>query len=115
MAKLKPSEREKKRYIVYQIHSKDNFTFKDVKNTIFSICYKYIGVWGVDKARMLVIENTFNQNKGLLRSTLKQINAVKDCLAMVREINNKKAKIEIIGVSGILKKAKHKFMLKQTR
>jgi ribonuclease P/MRP protein subunit POP5 len=115
MAKIKPSAREKKRYVVYEIKSKDGFLFKDVKKSILDACYRYIGEFGVNKSRLFIIENTYlkNEKRGIFRCTNRQLKDVKECITMIKEIEGKKASIEIIGVSGIIKKAKHKFLLRK--
>ena len=106
----KPSQREKKRYIVYEIKATEKFEFSAVKKTIFDVCHKYIGEFGVYKARLNIMANTYSNNKGIFRVTNRQANDVKECIAMIKEINGKKASMDIIGISGILKKAKNKFL-----
>jgi len=106
----KPSQREKKRYIVYEIKSAEEFQFPAVKKTISEACYKYIGEFGVNKARLNIMANTYSDNKGIFRCTNRQANDVKECIGMIKEINGKKASMDIIGISGILKKAKNKFL-----
>ncbi len=116
MAKtLKPSQREKKRYIVFEITPQTRFSFQDVKDAILQACLRYLGEFGTTKARLFIIGNTYvpDKGRGILRATNKMTNEVKAALSMIKSIKNKKVTFNVIGVSGILKKAKYKFLLKE--
>jgi ribonuclease P/MRP protein subunit POP5 len=109
---LRPSLREKKRYIVFEIISDDKIEFKDIKNSILNACNKFLGEFGCAKANPYIIENCFDSSskKGILRVTNKSLNDIKAALSMIKDINNQRVIFKIIGVSGILKKAKNKFL-----
>jgi len=109
---MKPSEREKKRYIVFGIVSGDTFSFEDVKTALKQNIIRYIGEFGWQRTRMLVIPNLYFPERkiGIFRITNKSLEPVRSCLQMLDDIDGKKAKIEIRGISGILKKAKQKWV-----
>jgi ribonuclease P/MRP protein subunit POP5 len=114
--KIKPSKREKKRYIVFEIVSIEKPEFKDVKDAILSACLKYLGEFGYTKSRIYVIENLYSKEKrrGMLRVTNKSIEGIKSVLGMIKKINNQDITLRLLGISGILKKAKNKFLLKES-
>jgi ribonuclease P/MRP protein subunit POP5 len=112
MAKIKPSQREKKRYIVFEIGSEQDFSFKQVKNALIGAILRYIGQFGLEKTRIYVIKNMYMQNRGIFRITNKSVNDIKMIIPLIKDIEGKKATMKIIGISGILKKAKNKFLLK---
>ncbi len=109
--RMKPSSREKKRYIVFEIISEHEFNFEEVKKAVMSNCLRYLGEFGYEKLRLYIIKNLYNKNKGMLRVTNKMLNDIKASLAKINQINGKKAALKIIGISGILKKAKNKFLI----
>lgn len=115
MAKIKPSSREKKRYIVFEIISEVKFNFEDVKRAIIGNCLRYLGEFGCEKANIYVIKNTylFDKGRGIIRVANKMVIDVKSALAKNLVINNQKVVFNIIGVSGIIKKAKNKFLFKE--
>ena len=111
MAKpLKPSQREKKRYIVFEIISSDKFAFEQAKNAIIRNYFKFLGEFGFEKARLYIIKNLYKDNKGILRITNKCVNDIKAVFEKISSIEGIKASFEIKGISGILKKAKNKFL-----
>ncbi|MBR9699047.1 hypothetical protein GOV09_01150 [Candidatus Woesearchaeota archaeon] len=110
MAKLRPSQRERKRYIVYQIQSQDKFSFAQVSKAIQQTSLRLLGEFGWERANMYIIKNTFSNNQGMLRVNNKMLNDTKKALLLVKSVAGKKIILNIKGISGILKKAKNKFL-----
>jgi len=108
----KPSERQKKRYIVFKITATNAFKFRSVKEAFMQSTYRYIGEFGVEKAKIYIIENQYKNNIGILRVTNRSLEEFKKVIDKISEIDKIKAKIDIIGISGILKKARYKFLNK---
>ena len=105
---LLPSLKEKKRYIVYEIMADIQFKFPQVKEVIDNKCLEFLGQLGYGKAGIMHL-NIFEKNKGILKINNKYINEVKTSLALIKTINNHKVIMKIIGISGILNKAKLKY------
>ena len=107
-----PSTREKKRYLVFEIESKDGFTADDVFKAIYQRALSFLGELGVSRANIYILKDKYN--KGLKRGVIKVNNKymvdLKATLKVVEEINGKKVEIKSVGVSGILKKAISKYM-----
>jgi ribonuclease P/MRP protein subunit POP5 len=111
MAKIKPSARYKKRYVVFEIRAEKNIVFSKAKCSIVNAILEYTGKFGLEKSKVYVIKNLYNANKGIFRINNKFMAEIRQILPLVDKIEKDKVKIEIIGVSGILKKAKNKFLI----
>ncbi len=118
MAKTKiqpilPSLRERKRYLAFEIISKDKITdFNKIEEAISSASLQLFGEIGNAKAGMLFLKNKYDQTKqrGLIRVNNKEIDNIRSALTLVKKIDNKEVIIRSIGVSGILKKAINKYL-----
>jgi len=97
---LKPSLRERKRYILYKIIGVDyidkEFLYKMIKN--------FLGELEIAKAGVMILNN--NSNKGIIRVNHKYVDEVKMALALINNYNEKEIKVESIKVSGVIKKMK---------
>ena len=106
---LLPSLKEKKRYLVYEAMSKNQLDRESLQKEIKKGFGDYVGSLGMAKAGIMFLKDWKN-NKGIvrinnnyvdnLRATLVQVNSVKDDSVLLRSV----------GVSGILKKARNKFL-----
>ena len=107
---LLPSLKEKKRYMAFELISKEKLSFNQVKASIEEALFKYIGLLGTSKAGMQILSEKYNNNKGLIKINNKFTNHIKAAFTMIDKINNKKVTIRSIGTSGILKKAVIKYL-----
>ena len=107
---LKPSLKEKKRYIIFQVHSEKDIPSKDVLQAIDRACLEFMGILYYGKAGVMILKNQYKDNQGIIRVSHKYVDHVKASLLFIKQINNIKIKVEPIGVSGILKKGREKFM-----
>ena len=109
MKPLLPSLREKKRYVVFKIIGK-NIDRKKAEKEIYENLLKFLGEFGVAKANIKIIRNTWKNNMGIIKVNVKHLNETKTSLGLIKKIDNKKVIVDVVGVSGILKKAKQKFL-----
>lgn len=100
----------RKRYFVFEIVSQEEFTFNDVKNALIANCRRCLGEFGCAKANILIIKEAYLKKRGILRTNHTALNDIKAVLQNISQINGKQARFKIIGISGILKKAKNKFL-----
>lgn len=100
---LLPSLREKKRYIAFSIKSADDISFKEAKNEIETSMLKFIGELGFANTGPLFLKD-WKDMKGIVKVNTKYVDHTKAAMALIKEINGKKAKIESIAVSGVLNK-----------
>jgi ribonuclease P/MRP protein subunit POP5 len=108
---LKPTLRERKRYIVYQIDfdSKQKNAKTELKNfqTILIDKLKLnLGIFSSAKAGILPIAYDGEKFMGILRVNNKMIDEIRANFVLITELNKVPVCIKTLGVSGILKKAK---------
>jgi len=96
-----PSLREKKRYIVFELE-KDN---KNAKIIIKKALEKFLGILGMSKVNPVIMDDKFDGKKGIIRINHKYKDEVIVALNLIQDF-----KINVVGVSGILKKAEEKFL-----
>ncbi len=109
MKRILPSLREKKRYIVFEIiGSKVNE--KEAQKEINNSLLKFLGELTISRAQTKIIKDSWKNNKGIIKVNVKYLNDTKLALGLIKQMNNKKVIVNVIGVSGILKKAKQKFV-----
>lgn len=102
------SLREKKRYVVFEIISENSFSYKDLKDAVIKAFKDLFGLDGLAKAGLEFIE--YKQNKGIIRVSAKGLDQLRASFCFVRKINKDDAVLRSVGVSGMLKKARFKFI-----
>ena len=108
-----PSLREKKRYIVFEIISRENISnLEAVSNAVMNCVLQLVGILGAAKAGIIVLGNKWNSQlqRGVIRTSNKHVEAVKASLSLINKIDSKDVIIKTIGVSGILRKAEAKYL-----
>ncbi len=106
---LLPSLKEKKRYLVFEVISEVNLSFKDTKDSIISSFKELFGLEGLAKAGLNFVE--YNENKGIIRTSTKGLDMLKASFCFIRKINKQDVVLRSLGVSGMLKKARSKFLV----
>lgn len=106
MKDLPPSQRPKTRYVKFKIHSETYFELGDVVNTIWENATDYMGVEGVSKSDMWIMGNEYESSEGcgVVRVKKSVLDSFISSLLFVDEINDKSCFIEVVSVSGSLKK-----------
>ena len=110
-----PSLREKKRYLVFEVISKEKVKDIDaVSSAILQASLQFLGQFGAAKAGIVVLNNKWDAEKqrGIMKVSHKHVDDVKASLVFAKKIENKDAIIRSLGVSGILKKAENNFLKK---
>ena len=107
-----PSLRERKRYVVFNIISNKKTEYKPVFNEIISSFKKLFGEVLLGKAGLMALDGTWNKEKqsGAFRVNRKYLDQARAAMTLVKQINDNKIIIRSVGVSGILKKAKQKWL-----
>ena len=96
---LKPSLREKNRYLAYEVISKEKMSKNQTEKLIYNGLLRLLGELSIAKAGLMFIK--FNDNKGIIKVNNKYVNHLKSALALIKQSN---LIIKSLGVSGILKK-----------
>lgn len=109
---LLPSQREKKRYLVFEIISKNKVKpLSEVTNAIWQAILTFVGQAGAARAGISVLQDKYDsaKQKGMIRVSHKMLDTLKAALTLIREINNEPVIVRSLGTSGILKKAEEKY------
>ena len=109
MKPILPSLKEKKRYVVFETISEKKLSKNIVEKTINEYVLKFLGELGVAKSGFIFIRDSYKENKGVVKTNVKNVDEVKMALSLIKKVGNEKAIVNVVGVSGILKKAKSKF------
>jgi len=105
---LSPSLREKKRYLVYEITSKEKITKNQATTMLKSAIKRYIGELGLAKAGIIYLD--YKNNKGILRMNNKEVNNVKAALSLIDNMIFK-----TIYTTGLLNKARKKLEVEKCK
>lgn len=98
---LKPSVREKKRYICFKIDNKTSS--KDASDILLTRVKKWMGEKYFAIGRVYFMHKFYQDGKGIISCNHKQLADVKSGLLLVDKL-----KVDIFYVSGSLKKAREK-------
>ncbi len=113
--RILPSSRENKRYLVFEIDSKEKIAdFNPVFEVIYARCLRYLGELGMSKANIYILKDKWNKNlqRGVIRVHNKHSQELRAALSLVDEIRGQQVKVKTVGMSGILKKASEKYLNK---
>ncbi len=108
-----PSLREKKRYLVFEIISKEKISdFNSVSNGVMKSMLQLLGQLGTAKAGIIMLDNKWNPKaqRGIVKVSNRHVDALKAALAFAHKIDDKEVIFRSIGVSGILKKAEERYL-----
>lgn len=111
MAKIKallPTLREKKRYLAFEILSKNKIkAHASVSKAIWQGMLSYVGTKGAAQAGLMLLPEKYNERsqRGIARVSNTHVDNLKASLALITEIDAAPAIVRSIGVSGSLKKA----------
>lgn len=115
-AKLKPvlpSLREKKRYLVFEIISKEKINDVNlVSSAVWDCSLQLLGQLGAAKAGIMMLNNKWDAQaqRGIIKVGHKHVDALKSALLFADKIGSTDIIFRSLGVSGILKKAENKFL-----
>ena len=107
---LRPSLREKKRYIVYELETTqidiDMFSFQEA---LVNEIKKLLGVFQASAAGIMPIKYEQQTKRGILRVNHTAVDPIRSCFVMINKLKEVPVNIHTRGVSGILKKAKSEY------
>ncbi|MBN2458846.1 ribonuclease P protein component 2 [Candidatus Woesearchaeota archaeon] len=105
--RLKPSMRDKERYIAYEIQSKEPLGYNADKAVVAEIS-SLLGVFMSAKANPKSMKYNPEKQRGILRVVRKYQEHIKACFPMIKHINNKEVIVRTLRVSGMISKLKDK-------
>ena len=108
-----PSLREKKRYLVFEVISKQKINdFDLVSNAIMESSLNFMGQLGAAKAGLMPLANKWNPElqRGIIKVSHKHVDGLRASLALAHKAGSQEAIFRSLGVSGILKKAENNYL-----
>ncbi len=109
MANLLPTLREKKRYLVYEVISESAIRQQDAEASIKTAFHEFLGDLGMAKAGIMFLKDWEN-NRGIIKMSHREVDNVKAALTLVKEVSGNKAVVRSLGLSGILEKARARYL-----
>jgi RNase P/RNase MRP subunit POP5 len=105
-----PSMREKKRYIVFRLHSKESVVYQDAKNAILNSINNWLGDNDMARANIWIIKNLWNQKEqsGFIRCSHRLVDEIKVALGLVHQIGDQRVIIQTTRVAATIKSGKEK-------
>lgn len=97
---VSPSLKEKKRYVAFEVISKNQVNFEKAKQEIYTTIKDFIGQLGIEKMGLMFLDDWENQ-KGVARVNNKFVDALKGAFVFM---NAENFMIRSLKVSGTLKK-----------
>lgn len=108
---LPPSKRERNRYLVYEVFSSESPVHsEDIGRAIWKAALELLGELGVARSGLRVVDFDERKQKGVIKVNHTSVEEGRLVLSLVKEVNKKKLGLRVIGVSGILKKARGKWI-----
>jgi len=104
---LKPTKRERNRYIVYSIENVDGI--ENIQNKLIHKLKQNLGILNSARAGILPIEFDNKTKKGIIKVNHLMVDEVRANFVLISKLGDAEVLIKTIGVSGILKKAKEKY------
>ena len=83
-----------------------------IKQEILAKSQEFLGVLGMSKAGAQILKYNNGSQRGIIRVNHNHVDELRSALAFINQIDNKNAIIKSVGVSGILKKAEEKYLIK---
>ncbi|MFH1439716.1 MAG: Rpp14/Pop5 family protein [Candidatus Woesearchaeota archaeon] len=111
MIKLKPvlpTQRENKRYISFNVVSKEKIAYNSLKEGIKLSLKSYIGDLGVSRAGLIFMDKLYDPKTqtGVIRVNNKYDNHLRASFALIKKINKEQVIIRSIKSSGMINKIK---------
>jgi len=108
-----PSLREKKRYLAFEVISKERMSSaEEVSEAIWDCSLRFLGQLGTARAGLMVLNNKWDaqRQRGIMKVGHKHVDALKAALMFASKIKNNDVIFRSLGVSGILRKAENRFL-----
>jgi len=109
MKPILPSLREKNRYIVFEVISKNKIKFDNVKKEIYTMENKMLGEIEMSNAGIMFLSDWSNQ-RGIIKVSNHYSDKIRIPFLFINKINNYDVIVQTRGISGILKKARGRFL-----
>lgn len=108
---LRPSLRENKRYVVYEVLSKADIEDPSTISKSIQRSFQTLGGQiSLGEAGLMFVHYDARSHRGIVRVKNSHVDMLKGSLLFIEKIENKNVILRSVGVSGILNKAKKKWV-----
>ena len=107
---IPPSQRERNRYIVFEIISKSRFDRNTVVRNIRNSVLNFIGESGTSRTSLWMMDWNDEKQSGIIKVNHRSVDCVRASAALIKEIDNEPVIFHVVGVSGTLKGARGKYL-----
>ena len=101
-----PTLREKRRYIVFRVHSEGPIPYPILKEAVLSSLLEFLGERDFAKANLRLVRNLWNGREGFLQASSRFVDPAKVALALIHQIGEQKALFQTLKVAGTIKSGK---------
>src|SRR3989344_7257059 len=104
--KLRPSLKQKKRYVLFEIKADRLFSLPEVSEAIESSLLRFLGEFGIAKASPSLVKEKWSDKKQcfVLKVNHQHVDELKSAVILNKKIKNTPVLIRSIVTSGTLKK-----------
>lgn len=113
---LPPTQREKNRYLAFEITSDQKYSREDIVKAVWNAALRYIGEKGASASSLWIMDWDDETQRGIIKVNHTSVDDIKASLTLLTEIkkgeNRYTAAYRTITVSGTLKKLREKTGIK---
>lgn len=100
--------RLKKRYIVFQSKSDSQISENDVKSGLYAFLLRFFGEYGYSKLSYKLLQYDEKSGMGLIRCERGVLHELLGAIALIENLNGKKARTVALASSGTIKTLREK-------
>jgi len=110
MKHLKPTLREKNRYVAFELLSDRRFSRDEVVKAIWNSLLRFLGEIVVGEMGVWVMDWSEERQRGILKTRHTSVKDLRLGLSMLSKVGDSKASVHVFGVSGTLRKARERYI-----
>jgi ribonuclease P/MRP protein subunit POP5 len=100
---LKPTLRERNRYLAIEVVSEARFERKPIVDAVWGSLLRLSGELGAARTSLWVMDWDKEKNRGILKVNHDSVDLIRSSIALVKEMEGKRATISVRRVSGTLR------------
>ncbi|MFH1125513.1 MAG: Rpp14/Pop5 family protein [Candidatus Altiarchaeota archaeon] len=110
MKQLKPTLRERNRYVAFELTCNRRCTRDEVVKAIWNSVVGFLGQMKAGKMSLWVMDWSDSRQSGILKVDHKSIKDLRVGITALSRVGESEASVNVLGVSGTLKKARGRYM-----
>ncbi|MDD5111950.1 MAG: Rpp14/Pop5 family protein [Candidatus Altiarchaeota archaeon] len=113
MKQLKPTQREKNRYVAIEVLSGKKCARDDVVKAVWNSALRFLGELKASELSLWIMDWDDEGQRGILKVNHKSIKDLRIGLSMLAGAGGSPASVRVLGVCGTLKNAREKYLKKR--